>query len=139
NINERRTNNNNIVYKIETQPDWELYQTYWDWHPSWQNSINSVIRSKEHKVIVCALENEIRIGYGIIYPSGDLPQIAVDNRYRRRGIGTNIVLELIKHLDQGKTARALNIDKSATETKEFLTAIGFEYFISQKEMLLEFV
>jgi ribosomal protein S18 acetylase RimI-like enzyme len=138
-INENRKNQTNIHYKIETEPDWELYRTFWDWHPSWQNSINSIKRSKDRKVIITALDNGNCIGYGIIYSTGDIPQIAVDENYRRRGIGTNIILELIKHMDQGKTARTINIDRSAKGTIALLNSSGFEYFISQKEMLLEIV
>jgi ribosomal protein S18 acetylase RimI-like enzyme len=137
-VNENELDQTTIHYKIEAEPDWELYRSFWDWHPSWQNSISSVKRSKDRKVIISALDSNDCIGYGIIYPStGDLTQIAVDKRYRRRGIGTNIVLELIKHLDPEKAVRILNIDKSARETIDFLIGIRSEYFISQKEMLLE--
>ncbi|MEW6733522.1 MAG: GNAT family N-acetyltransferase [Acidobacteriota bacterium] len=127
-----------LNYKIESQPDWELYKSFWDWQPSWQNSINSIKRSNENKVIISAWQNDNRIGYGVIYPAtGDIPQFAIDKRYRRKGVGSNLMVELLKYLPSDKPARIINVDKLAQQTIDFYTSIGFENFINTKEMCLE--
>lgn len=136
-FNDKKLMHTDIDYRAETDVDWQTLEQFWDWQLSWQNSINSIKRGRDRKVIICAWDKEYCAGYGIIYPaSGDIPQVAVDKRYRRRGIGTAIVNELLKRLPPGKVARILNIDDRERGAIAFLHALNCEHFINQKEMLL---
>ena len=127
-----------IELRIESKPDWELFQSFWDWEPSWQNSINSIKRSLDNKVLVCAFSEGSCVGYGIAYPSnGDIPQLAIDKGYRRRGIGTQILQSLETQIRSGQTGRIINIDASAEGTLGFCKAVGMEKIVNQHEMLLE--
>lgn len=135
-IKDRSTKN--ISYQIAAQADWPRFQAWWQWQPSWQNSSNAIMRSRDEKLIVTACEDGSAVGYGIIYPaSGDIAQLAVTEHYRGQGIGGAMVGELLKYLKTDKSARVINVERGAAATKEFLIACGFEYFIGQKEMTLE--
>jgi len=129
---------NGIELRIESKPDWELFQSFWDWEPSWQNSINSIKRSLDINVLVCAFSEGSCVGYGIVYTSnGDIPQLAINKRCRRRGIGTRILQGLEKQIRSGQTGRMINIDASAEATLGFCEAIGMKKIVNQHEMLLE--
>ncbi len=86
-----------IPYKIETVSEisdnmWEIFKTFWDFSPSWQNSINSVKAVKEIFSYVVVKDKNNIIGYGIIEKnSGKIPQLAVDKNYRNKNIGKNII------------------------------------------------
>jgi ribosomal protein S18 acetylase RimI-like enzyme len=128
----------NISYQIAARADWPRFQAWWQWQPGWQNSSNAIMRSRDEKLIMTASEDGNIVGYGIIYPaSGDIAQLAVAEHYRGKGIGGALVGELLKYLKIDKPARVINVERGATATKEFLIACGFEYFIGQKEMMLE--
>ncbi len=127
-----------IRLEIESNPDWELFQSFWDWEPSWQNSINSINRSLDIKVLVCAYFEGCCVGYGIIYPSnGDIPQLAINKGYRRRGIGTRLLQSLEMQIKGEPIGRMINIDQSAEGTLRFCEAVGMKKIVNQYEMLLE--
>lgn len=128
---------NTTTIQIE-KPDWDLFKTFWGWTPSWQNSIGSMKRCPEEKIILGAFhKNELK-GYGILYPeSGDISQIAVDKEFRRRGIGSQLLREFAKRAETARKLSILNIDSSSKETLSFFRSIGFENFASQYEMVLE--
>lgn len=127
-----------IELKIESHPDWERFQSFWDWQPSWQNSINSIERSLDTKVLVCVFSGGDCVGYGIVYPSnGDIPQLAIHKEYRRRGIGARLLQHLAMQINSGQTGRMINIDGAADGTLKFCEAVGMQKIVSQHEMLLE--
>lgn len=118
-------------------PDcWEQLKSFWDFHPSWQNSIASVNAvSESFFYSLVKIENKI-VGYGIIdKKSGDLVQIAVDKTFRRRGIGRSIVWDLSNRTEAGRIS-VLNVDTAAASTMNFLLSLGFTNSVSQYEMLL---
>jgi N-acetylglutamate synthase-like GNAT family acetyltransferase len=80
---------------------------------------------------------DIIIGYGIIErESGDIPQIAVDKKYRCKGIGRSIMSDLIQNTEANRIS-VLNVDFNCNSLKNFLTESGFEIKVSQYEMNLE--
>ncbi len=81
-------------------------------------------------------DNKI-VGYGIIdKKTGDIPQIAVNKDYRGEGIARSIITDMIKNTDPHKIS-VLNVDDQSESTKNFLLQLGFEYSVSQYEMLLK--
>lgn len=129
---------NGVLLCELTAPDWEHLQSFWDWQPSWQNSIQSLHRSRVPKTILGAMRDGNCIGYGVIYPSnGDLAQLAVARTCRRQGIGTAILAGLIQHLSGETPVRAINIDATADPTLQFCRKLGFVPLVSQLEMRLE--
>jgi len=115
--------------------DWDRFESFWDWQPSWQNSTASMKRSGAPRVIAGAFDGSVLAGYGIIYPStGDIPQFAVAPQYRRRGIGAAILAHLETRVQPGTQIRVVNVPDDEEGSKKFLEAQGFERFMGQYEM-----
>lgn len=125
-------------HKVEhtDQMAWEQLREFWDFEPSWQNSIDSVNAvSKEFLYSIVHYDNTIA-GYGIINKkTGDIPQIAVKKVYRGNGIGRSIVTDLIENTESKKIS-ILNVDDESKCMKDFLLKLEFEPIVSQYEMLL---
>ncbi|SDX43406.1 GNAT family N-acetyltransferase [Paenibacillus sp. PDC88] len=124
-------------YLTEVDSDtWEQLQMFWDFSPSWQNSIDSIRAvQKQFVYAVVRLEKKI-IGYGIVDPvTGDVPQIAVLPEYRRKGIATSIVGALMNH-SKGRQLRVINVDNACEGMILFLENVGFETIGHQYEMML---
>lgn len=130
------------VYRIEqaepfSEELWQQLKKFWDFEPSWQNSIDSVLAAaEEFDYYTATLENEI-VGYGIIErKTGDIPQLAVERNHRHKGIGGSIMTRLLNSTDAESVAM-LNVDDSSKSTKEFLCEQGFEHFVDQYEMIMD--
>lgn len=121
------------VERIET----EQFKEFWDFEPSWQNSVASVEAVPEAFNFFVARFNNTIAGYGIIDKvSGDIPQIAVNRDYRGNGIAYGIMTELLKSTGSGKVA-LLNVETNSTPIESFLNKLGFVYYVGQYEMLLK--
>ena len=116
--------------------NWGQAKAFWDFEPSWQNSINSVNAvSEEFLYSIVHYDNTI-VGYGMINKkTGDIPQIAVNKDFRGKGIGRSILTDLIEYTESDKIS-ILNVDDKSKCTKEFLAKLGFQPIVSQYEMLL---
>lgn len=117
--------------------DWELLKKFWDFKPSWQNSvesINAVPNAFTYSVV--RIDNKI-VGYGLIEKkTGDIPQLAVDKNYRNKGIAGSIVTDLLKNTESTKLS-VLNVYDDIESTKDFLFSSGFEFSVGQYEMILK--
>lgn len=119
-------------------PDWELFKSFWDFPPSWQNSIPSIEALSESFIILVVRNNNQITGYGIIDKStGEIPQIAVDKKWRSKGVGRSILADLIEHTDSGQI-KILNIDTRSKAMLYFISAAGFYHTVNQFEMKLDF-
>jgi ribosomal protein S18 acetylase RimI-like enzyme len=132
------------VHKVEhldvdriSPETWDQFSEFWDFQPSWQNSIDSINAVPEiFNYSVVHLDGMI-VGYGIVdKSSGDIPQLAVRKDYRRRGIGKSILADLFENTEASRIGM-LNIDDRAEGMKEFFLKNGFENNVSQYEMLLK--
>ena len=123
------------VQQFETN-DWKCLSSFWDFEPSWQNSIDTIkaIPHAFHCAVV-RLDNQI-VGYGLIDKNtGDIPQIAVRKDYRRKGIAGSIVAALVERT-QGSRIRVINVEDRCEEMKLFLRNEGFDEYVKQYEMVL---
>lgn len=117
--------------------DIERHAEFMDFAPSWQNSLESVKRNPEAFLCLMAYDGERPIGWGVSETAyGDITLLAVDRRYRRRGVGSRLLLELIKKNHIG-SAKVLNIEDSeaAEPAKRFLESVGFSLSCRQYEMV----
>jgi ribosomal protein S18 acetylase RimI-like enzyme len=113
------------------EPDWKLFQTFWDGYPSWQNSIAAVERVPNKRVITVAYVDGRCVGYGIVFsPAANLMQLAVAPAYRRKGIGSRI----LRALSGAETLKVNNIDEELKGTLAFFEANGFKVVLEQFEM-----
>lgn len=119
-----------------TEIDWVKLMSFWDFKPSWQNSIDSIKAvSDEFICSTVSIDDEI-VGYGIIDKNtGDIPQIAVDKSYRGKGIGSSILADLVKNTESS-SLNVVNIDSQCISVKDFLLNLGFKLVVKQYEMIL---
>lgn len=117
-------------------PDWELFATFWDGQPSWQNSIEAVNRSIGMKKITGAFYDGKCVGY-IVYSSnfGRVSQIAVAREHRKKGVGRMLIQQLQNETAAGFSLQIINVDKSITSAIDFFTNLGFYERLSQYEMI----
>ncbi len=128
-----------LLHKPEQvmDPDWELFSKFWDYQPSWQNSIQSIEAVGENFNISAVRINNCIAGYGIIdKTTGEIPQIAVDKNWRSKGIGSSILADLINRTSSNQI-KILNIDTRSDAMLQFVTAAGFHNTVNQYEMKLE--
>ena len=113
-------------------PDWQLFQTFWDGYPSWQNSTEAVDRVINERIIVGAYANDECAGYGVVFiPSANLMQLAVAPNHRRRGIGSAILASL----ETSEPLKINNVDQDLKGSLAFYEANGYKQVLSQYEMI----
>jgi ribosomal protein S18 acetylase RimI-like enzyme len=115
---------------------WDRLATFWDFRPSWQNSVDSVMAVPDTLAAVTAMTGGRVVGYGIVeVATGDVPQLAVDPAMRGRGIGRAIIGALLD-LTEAENLVALNLEETAEAANAFAEAVGFAPYTAQYEMLL---
>jgi len=67
--------------------------------------------------------------------TGDIPQLAVHPKYRRRGIGTRLLKQLLTHIT-AELAKVINVDVTCQSMVHFLEARGLSNSGEQYEMQL---
>lgn len=129
-----------ITITATSKPDWKTYSCFWDAEPSWQNTAEAIRKSPDDKVILEARDKEQEIvGYLILFPNaGSVAQFAVDERSRRKGIGTALLREAV-HLTHTSALMFVNIDTTATSLIRYLERRHFNNMLRQYEMLLPIV
>ncbi len=115
------------------------YETFADWHPSWENSFSSIQRIPDKVVIIAASYSIKKVGAIIYYPALKwVMNILVDPVYRNMGVGTALIERLISKLgDENASIRFLNIPDDDYALNEFLVNSGFKLFTKQYEMCLD--
>lgn len=117
--------------------EWDYLKGFWDFEPSWQNSIDSVCAIPEDFAYSVARLDNVIIGYGIIDKvTGDIPQLAVDRNYRHRGIAASLVADLIENTEADRIA-VLNVERNSESCNVFLSDAGFLHYVDQYEMVME--
>lgn len=111
----------------------------WDFNPSWQNSFESVNRSPEGFVCLGVFAGSRLVGYGVFEPaSGDVTQIAVDNPYRRKGIGSLLLQKMIE-ANKPDSIKIVNTDTACDSIIAFLHSKNIEPAGKQFEMVKKIV
>lgn len=107
----------------------------WDFAPSWQNSFEAIGRKQQDFSIIGIYCKNQLTGYGIVEPaSGDVTQLAVHPEYRRKGLGTAILGELIK-MNRHTGLKAINADTECTAIESFFISNGLPMKGKQFEMI----
>jgi ribosomal protein S18 acetylase RimI-like enzyme len=116
--------------------DIRLMESFWDSHPTWQNSMNTIIRLKDNNVSLGAFIENTLVGYVIYNPTNKrIHQIAVCKDKRRLGIASTLLSKLINDYDN--TISIINVNKSSKSINKFLQNLGFEIYLNQLEMELQ--
>ena len=126
-----------VSFEELSDPDWDLFQSFWNFQPSWQSSIPAVDRILPTLKLMGILYNDELAGYAILNPkNGFLPQFAIKPEFRRRGLG-KLLFQKMQTLTNRPLA-LVNIDSKDQETHNFLQAIEMPKIIQQYEMWNEF-
>lgn len=118
-------------------PDWSRLSQFWDFAPSWQNSIDSVMSKHAHITMLGARQQGEVVAYACLEKeTGDLPQLAVHEAFRRRGLATALVRRLLADLEPPEF-RVINTVAGHGPHHAFLTGLGMEPGHGQFEMALD--
>jgi ribosomal protein S18 acetylase RimI-like enzyme len=113
----------------------EQMSSFWDNPPSWQNSFDAVERAPEDFLILGAYSDDKLVGYCIFEPgSGDITQIAVEKRYRRKGIASLLLLEAIQ-ANQYDSVKAINYLTDQTDFSHLMDSFEISKKGQQFEMI----
>lgn len=105
--------------------------------PSWQNSIDSIIRKSDYFKKIGVFKNGELAGYGIIEKhTGDIPQLAISKKYRRIGLGAELLKKLVS-LNKNEIVKFVNSESDYEPFRKFATSIGFPLGLGQYEMTLD--
>lgn len=132
--------NAKMNYKVEhidkiDLNDWRKITGFLDFKPSWQNSVDSINAVNTLCYSIVRIGDDI-VGYGVIDKrTGDIAQIAVHKNYRRKGIATSIVTDLL-NCTESNNASILNVDGQCKTMIKFLHDLEFEDYVKQYEMML---
>jgi len=118
---------------------WQQLTGFWNFPPSWQNSIQAVERVSGRLGNLGAFIGEDCMGYLIFDPEfGNIVQLAVAKEMRRKGIGTMLLARAKEGSEGAKELRVLNVETVDRETMGFFRDHGFTNDADQYEMMLEF-
>lgn len=126
------------TYKVEkvNKIDFEQIKDFWDYKPSWQNSIDSIYAVPESFAFLVVRHDNIIIGYGVVDKrTGDIAQVAVNKNYRGKGIASSIISKMFEIIESKKVG-ILNVEIGIESIEKFLIELGFECDVNQFEMLL---
>ena len=116
--------------------DFDSVRTFWDFEPSWQNSVDSICSVPDAFAYFQACEGTDVIGYGVIeIASGDIPQLAVSPQHRGRGIAGSL-LAAMANSAQAAALNVLNVQTGIHSAEGFLFGAGFVPTVGQYEMLM---
>lgn len=138
-INQIRNHVKAIGFPYTIQPidinRYDSIPSFWDFKPSWQNSMESVNRAPESFTSLGIFTEDRLIGYAVLEPaSGDITQIAVDKLYRRKGIGSLLFNHMLE-LNKSGTIKIINTDIACDSVTAFLKAKNIEPAGKQFEMI----
>ncbi|WP_299755465.1 GNAT family N-acetyltransferase [uncultured Pontibacter sp.] len=129
-----------IAIAHPTRPDWKTYCCFRDVEPTWQNDNHAIKRSKAQAQILEArnAHNEVVGFISFLKKNGAVAQLAVDELWRGRGIGTALLREAVNQIE-AKSLMFINIDDAATDMIAFLERRHFRLMLKQYEMLMNIV
>lgn len=117
-------------------PDWHIYEKFSDSEPSFLDCPNMILQNLANEEIIEAHHDHKCIGYAIFQPSfGRISQIAVDQNFRNKGVGS-CIMEYVHKRSRQKALTVINVEEKATDTIKFFEHIGMTNQINQYEMIL---
>ncbi|MEZ5105157.1 MAG: GNAT family N-acetyltransferase [Draconibacterium sp.] len=108
---------------------------FYDFHPSWQNSFDAVMRNTENFKMNAAFFRGEVVGYCIFeIGTGDITQIAVDEQHRRKGIAT-VLLNQMLQLNKHHSVKCINTEIQCQSITRFLDFFSISLKGKQFEMI----
>jgi ribosomal protein S18 acetylase RimI-like enzyme len=126
--------------EIRTIPKSNLTQVedkeFFDWIPSWENSLSSIQRIPDEVLILGAHVQNKLVGFLVYYPLLNwILNLAVHKSYRRQKIGTSLMAHLKDAIGaQVPSPKIINVEHTDKGMISFLNTVGFKFIINQFEM-----
>jgi ribosomal protein S18 acetylase RimI-like enzyme len=122
------------VQQIDVE-SFDIVPAFEDFYVSWQNSIESIKRATSDFICLGTFAEDKLVGYCVFEPvSGDITQIAVDKQYRRKGIASLLLREMIGS-NKNNAIKIINTDISCSSITNFLKSKNIEIKGMQFEMI----
>ncbi|MGB3617188.1 MAG: GNAT family N-acetyltransferase [Catalinimonas sp.] len=119
-----------LAAELRTQAAWL------DRQPSWQNSLDAILRSPRDKLHFQAWREDTCVGYLIAQKAtGHILQFGVHPDHRRRGVARALFARIARTAYAPRLT-VLNIDRDRTGIHNFLVDLGFAPLYAQHELLL---
>lgn len=127
--------NKEIVFKKQKNEEILSLQKFWDWLPTWQHDILSIIQSNKYETFCGYLNGSIVCYASIIPKSGRVAQFAVNPKFRKMNVGTSLFNYLSEMTPEGISV--INVDGENEGTIQFLCRLGLSNFLRQHKMELK--
>ena len=112
-------------------------QTFCDFYPSWQNSIESIERGASDLTCIGAFDLYELVGFCVFdRKSGDLTQIAVKEEYRRQGVASQLLSEVIRQMCTD-FVKVINVPSDNISLPAFLKSTNIPLMNKQFEMVMD--
>jgi ribosomal protein S18 acetylase RimI-like enzyme len=129
----------NIEIHSITKAQLDQAARFFDWKPSWENSLASIHRIPDEALYLGAFIQGNLVGVLVHYPLLNwILCLAVHKSFRRLKVGTALLGYLKDTISsQFPITRIINIDHSDQGMIKFLESAGFSFFGNQYEMKLD--
>lgn len=133
-VNENRANVLNI--KEMDRSFLRQVSVFFDWRPSWENSVSSLLRIPDELQVLGAFADETPVGVLAYYPLIRwINLLAVHRDFRRKGVASALIQHFLANLpSETKEIKAINVDSTDLAMQSLLIKTGFEKLLSQYEM-----
>jgi hypothetical protein len=106
--------------------------------PAYQNSWNTIWRSKGFISCIGAFENDSLVGFLVFTPANSKVKLfGVHKMYRRKYIATAMFMFLKDNIGDNEIT-ILNIEETDTPTVQFIEKMGLVQYIQQYEMMYKY-
>ena len=112
-------------------------QSFCDFYPSWQNSIESIERGASELTCIGAFYLDELVGFCVFdRKSGDLTQIAVRKENRKQGVASRLLCEVIRQMSTD-FVKVINVPSDNLSLLTFLKSKNILLMNKQFEMVMD--
>ena len=124
---------NDLVFKKLENPQWEVFQSFYEFEPAWENKKEAIQTCEELFSFYGVEKNGQLIGCAIVKnKDGNIAQFGVHPEYRNQGVGKFLFIQLAS---LHPSVKSNNIDATANDTLKFLKKVGLKNTVNQYEMV----
>ena len=125
--------NTDVVIRELSSYDWPLLKSFWDFTPTWQNSVLVLNELAQQNKLFGAFINEQHVAYLVYNPvSKRVQQFAVHREFRQRKVASSLFAYVSSM--QEEPFIIINVDGRSAGANTFLKKVGMEKYVEQVGM-----